>query len=412
MEPTYFPERLDTFNDIGAQPVDLPNPEGEFHSFIHTQLRSALFALEEKVGVDNSSDPTSIDYKVGILPLVGTGRITIPETGFWTDLGPAAIWRLKDRVFVGDAADTSGQWAATTSESWVATDIAYWPERSSQFMSASTVGGIAGCFASRTSDYNDAHPAAAIGVAGFSYNDNATPGLACWSGYFEAVRTALSLSAAYGLEITSKNQSTDVTSTPYLTLGWGCIGIWLPAGGDDSYGGASTNPSNCAIMIGKNSQPWNKGIIFRSDGITGTDGSGTGTGIAIDLAAGHVINWTGPTGGTSATIYSKSTTAAQNMGIVFEDNSIRFTGHAGVSAYRSDHIPGAVNYLTARNALTGVAPSFVAAGDDTDVDIGFTPKGAGLMKFGTFSANSDTPIIGYISIKDAGGTTRKLAVIA
>jgi hypothetical protein len=41
-----------------------------------------------------------------------------------------------------------------------------------------------------------------------------------------------------------------------------------------------------------------------------------------------------------------------------------------------------------------------------------TPKGTGNVRFGTFTVNADTAITGYITIKDAGGTTRKLATIA
>jgi hypothetical protein len=31
---------------------------------------------------------------------------------------------------------------------------------------------------------------------------------------------------------------------------------------------------------------------------------------------------------------------------------------------------------------------------------------------GTFTANADAPVNGYITVKDAGGTVRKLATIA
>ncbi len=53
-----------------------------------------------------------------------------------------------------------------------------------------------------------------------------------------------------------------------------------------------------------------------------------------------------------------------------------------------------------------------AEGDATDIDLALFPKGAGKARFGTLTANADAPITGYITIKDAGGTLRKLAVIA
>jgi hypothetical protein len=39
------------------------------------------------------------------------------------------------------------------------------------------------------------------------------------------------------------------------------------------------------------------------------------------------------------------------------------------------------------------------------------PKGTGVVQFGTHTGTADTAISGYIEIKDAGGTTRKLAII-
>ena len=53
----------------------------------------------------------------------------------------------------------------------------------------------------------------------------------------------------------------------------------------------------------------------------------------------------------------------------------------------------------------------VAASGVTNGDIRLTPKGTGLVRFGTYTAGA-LSIAGYIEIKDAGGTTRRLAVVA
>lgn len=55
---------------------------------------------------------------------------------------------------------------------------------------------------------------------------------------------------------------------------------------------------------------------------------------------------------------------------------------------------------------------FVASSGVSNGDIRFTPKGTGLVRFGTYTANMALTIQGYIEIKDSGGTTRRLAVIA
>jgi hypothetical protein len=76
------------------------------------------------------------------------------------------------------------------------------------------------------------------------------------------------------------------------------------------------------------------------------------------------------------------------------------------------HIASSVNYLQAAGGATGVAATLSAQGSDTNIDLALAPKGTGNVRFGTLTANADAPVTGYILIKDSGGTTRKLAVIA
>jgi len=70
-----------------------------------------------------------------------------------------------------------------------------------------------------------------------------------------------------------------------------------------------------------------------------------------------------------------------------------------------------VNKVTLSGAATGSPPSIAATGTDTNIDLTLTPKGTGNVRFGTLTASGDAAVSGYITIKDAGGTTRKLAVI-
>ena len=53
-----------------------------------------------------------------------------------------------------------------------------------------------------------------------------------------------------------------------------------------------------------------------------------------------------------------------------------------------------------------------AKGSETNIDIKFLPKGAGSLRFGTWTTNADVAVNGYVTIKDVGGTLRKLATIA
>jgi hypothetical protein len=70
-----------------------------------------------------------------------------------------------------------------------------------------------------------------------------------------------------------------------------------------------------------------------------------------------------------------------------------------------------VNRVRIAGADTAVHPNIIAEGTDTNIDLGLTPKGTGLLRFGTRTASSDVAVTGYIEIKDSGGTIRRLAVV-
>jgi hypothetical protein len=68
-----------------------------------------------------------------------------------------------------------------------------------------------------------------------------------------------------------------------------------------------------------------------------------------------------------------------------------------------------VNYLQVAGTTAGNAPILSSQGSDTDIDLALTPKNAGAVRFGTYTASVLTPT-GYITIKDSGGTSRRLLV--
>jgi hypothetical protein len=67
------------------------------------------------------------------------------------------------------------------------------------------------------------------------------------------------------------------------------------------------------------------------------------------------------------------------------------------------------NYVRLRANTAGTSPALQSFGSDTDIDLTLTPKGAGNVRFGTYTAGILTPT-GYITVKDSGGTTRRLLV--
>ena len=71
---------------------------------------------------------------------------------------------------------------------------------------------------------------------------------------------------------------------------------------------------------------------------------------------------------------------------------------------------GATNYPTFIAAAAGSPMSISAAnGTDANVDVQLTPKGTGLVRFGTYTGGAPAAT-GYISVKSAAGTTYKILV--
>ncbi|CAB4128396.1 hypothetical protein UFOVP102_35 [uncultured Caudovirales phage] len=74
------------------------------------------------------------------------------------------------------------------------------------------------------------------------------------------------------------------------------------------------------------------------------------------------------------------------------------------------HTASAVNYVQVTGATTASKVVAISAqGSDADVTLSLAPKGAGTIRFGTYTAGVLTPT-GYITITDSGGTSRRLLV--
>ena len=94
---------------------------------------------------------------------------------------------------------------------------------------------------------------------------------------------------------------------------------------------------------------------------------------------------------------------------VSDTGVITLGGVVGSEALRATPVASAVNYLNVIGAVTTASPAIQAAGSDTNIDLTLTPKGTGVLKFGTYTAGILAQA-GYITIKDAAGTTRNLLV--
>lgn len=387
--------------------------------------------------------------------------------GMWPDITPATtIVRLRDRLFVGDGAAATGNYSGTQGGKVPTnTQGASWISRDSAFFAFAPTGLIAGAGFSRSSDQTGV-PTECIGWAGAVINDKS--GGSAW-GLYSDVQHESGASFSAGLEVAAKNKGSNITGTPY-GLGAGVIGVWLAAGGDNTYGGSAANPSNAGIVFKKNAHTWNTGILFEKTSLTGADGT-TGTATAIHMGKGHGVVWSGA-GGTALTIRSDSSLGANDIFLIGNASLFTVAGVGEQAILDFVHNSSAVNSLRVSNATTGNLPLIraqgsdtnigmqfrvvgtqafrfqsqnsgsndefrvggvnsapvnylhaygsnsgsgigvlAAGGTDTNIDIRFTPKGTGVLSFGTHTGTADTAISGYITIKDSGGTTRKLAVI-
>jgi hypothetical protein len=114
------------------------------------------------------------------------------------------------------------------------------------------------------------------------------------------------------------------------------------------------------------------------------------------------------TGGPSLNAVGSDT----NIDLIFitkGTGSSQFYTNSNVLQFLVGHTASAVNYLRVTGGATGTAATMSAAGTDTNIDIALTPKGTGVLKFGTYTAGILAQA-GYITVKDAAGNTRNLLV--
>jgi hypothetical protein len=97
----------------------------------------------------------------------------------------------------------------------------------------------------------------------------------------------------------------------------------------------------------------------------------------------------------------------------------RAKGTTGLCSFGNETLSTALQVTANVGAVMGINaeaqashPRLLPVGANADADLQLAGKGTGLVRFGTNTVNADAPVVGYITIKDAGGTTRKLAVIA
>jgi len=131
----------------------------------------------------------------------------------------------------------------------------------------------------------------------------------------------------------------------------------------------------------------------------------------MELARLHELRWVRD-GAASRSGWVRSDATSTSTGVVFTNNGLQVRNEAEQAVFAVSAVASAANFLRAAGVAAGAAPTLVADGTDTNIDLALTPKGTGVVQFGFFTSNADAPVTGYITIRDGGGTLRKLATIA
>ena len=268
--------------------------------------------------------------------------------------------------------------------------------------SPGSAGG--GLFGIQTKDFTSAGTSG-IGVFGFAVNNHATLAPSIWGGYFEAHVDRAS-GTAIGIEIDVKTQHSAAKALPNTASS--VIGLQIGAGAGLSPEGQFDAGS--AIAIVPNPMRFKTGLRFAADALTNTDGTGGSAATAIALAPYHALQWYNSAGAEVGKLMTTSQLTTERLELRLASPGMQVLGDSGQVLALVQQISSAVNYPTLTASASDVA-TFGVAGTSTDVDVRLQPKGAGYVQFGTHTG-SVLSISGYITIKDAAGNPRNLAVVS
>jgi hypothetical protein len=362
----------------------------------------------------SSSFTGSVNYAIEGEPSVtwtnayNAGSVT-RTTNFFSNSGLSEQHRKYGRVFLGEAAaNFSGDSGVTDGgTSWLSdtTNTPAYLAVNSHLVVTNEEGNYAGCFGAKNSTTAGV---AAIGVGSVVINDQSTGRGWC---FIAEIQHESGANVTNGLEVAAKNKGTDYTYKPYAAS-FGVFGARMAGGGDDAFGGASTNPSTAAMIVINGTNTWNNGIVFGSDALTGNDGSaGNTTNVAaVVMGRRQTLQWDAPDNTLGAFVTSTVTAGANGTSQQFINDGVNFLNSSGNQGFRMNISQSAQNYLV---ATTGAANGVLSVdGPSTNADLRLQPKGTGVVQYGTHTAIGAETVTGYITIKDLTGTSRKVAIVS
>lgn len=329
-----------------------------------------------------------------------------PSTGqFFQDNG-AIIDRFNDRVFVGPATVNDGNFPNVVQD-WLAIEIAPDNPVEAAQMAVLSQNGLAGFVAaSRTSDQSA--PTAAIAAEFFGLNDS-TAGGEAWGLYVEGRRIANTNALTFAAEFDVSNQQGVVQNTPFAQNPGAVVALQLASGCGLPLPGNATTAA--ALQIQHNQTPFDKGIIFGANAISGTDGF-TGAGIAIAFAKGHTLTWFNSSGNQITNISSSASIGTgPQASLIFSDAGFEVVNASdNTPAFVVDASPSSGTYAFFKNV--GGTVRLSASASDLDLasstgQVNFVSASDGSL---TFQVKANAGSGAFIYSQYSGGTTYLVSV--
>jgi hypothetical protein len=181
-----------------------------------------------------------------------------------------------------------------------------------------------------------------------------------------------------------------------------------------NFTGAATGAAPTISAAGSDT---NIGLVLTGKGtgvvaLGGTTAANSGVQVVPTTSAVNYLTLTGGPTGNGGNIAVGGTDTNANL-VLKSKGSFNITLQTSNGAKMADFAPSStgfgVNGLLLTAAGTGNPPELSASGSDTNINLKLTPKGTGTVQYGTYTAGVVAQA-GYITITDAGGTSRRLLV--
>ncbi|MFY8183540.1 MAG: hypothetical protein ACOVKL_04920 [Polynucleobacter sp.] len=133
--------------------------------------------------------------------------------------------------------------------------------------------------------------------------------------------------------------------------------------------------------------------------------------ISPTASAVNRVNLTGAATGGAVSVSASGSDSNASLALFGQNAGVVALAGSTITNAAAVFVPIAsvANYFQVKASVTTGAPELAVIGSDANINLKLTPKGTGVLQFGTYTAGALSPT-GYITITDAAGTSRRLLV--